>query len=92
MRSDRRSCRHGFVRRNRLLPRYTGIAIVVLSETYIGGGMFVVGYPAPVALELVILIIIIIIPPVYLVLRYLTFVSQDLRPNSRGPRPAVPIA
>jgi hypothetical protein len=62
------------VRKNRLLPWYIGIAIVVLGELYIAYEMFVVGCPAPVMLELAILII---IPLVYLTLMYLTFVSQD---------------
>lgn len=62
------------VRKSRLLPWYIGIAIVVLGELYIAYEMFVVGCPAPVALELAILII---IPLVYLTLMYLTFVSQD---------------
>jgi hypothetical protein len=61
-------------RRNRLLPWYIGIAVVVLGELYIAYEMFVVGCPAPVMLELAILII---IPLVYLTLMYLTFVSQN---------------
>lgn len=62
------------VRRNRLLPWFVGIAIVVLGELYIAYEMFVVGCPAPFMLELAVLII---IPLVYLTLMYLTFVSQD---------------
>ena len=62
------------VRRNRLLPWYIGIVIIILGELYIGYEMFYVGCPAPVMLELAILIV---IPVVYLTLMYLTFVSQD---------------
>jgi hypothetical protein len=61
-------------RRSRLLPWYIGIAIVVLGELYIAYEMFYVGCPAPVLLELAILIV---IPLVYLTLMYLTFISQD---------------
>jgi hypothetical protein len=62
------------VRRNRLLPWYIGIAIVILGELYIAYEMFYVGCPAPMMLELAVLIV---IPIVYLTLMYLTFVSQD---------------
>jgi hypothetical protein len=60
--------------RNRLLPWYVGIAIVLLGELYIAYQMFYVGCPAPVLLELAVLIV---IPLVYLILMYLTFISQD---------------
>ena len=62
------------VRRNRLLPWYIGIAIIVAAELVVGYEMFYVGCPAPVLLELALLIV---IPVVYLVLMYLTFVSQE---------------
>jgi hypothetical protein len=62
------------IRRNRLLPWYIGIAIVLLAEIYVGYEMFYVGCPAPVLLELALLIV---IPVVYLTLMYLTFISQD---------------
>jgi hypothetical protein len=62
------------VRRNRLLPWYIGISIVISGELYIAYEMFSVGCPAPVMLELTVLII---IPIVYLTLMYLTFVNQD---------------
>ena len=61
------------VRRNRLLPWYIGIAIVVVAEIIVGYQMFYVGCPAPVLLELAMLIV---IPAVYLMLMYLTFISQ----------------
>lgn len=62
------------VHRNRLLPWYIGIAIILLGELYIAYQIFAVGCPAPILLELAILIV---IPVVYLTLMYLTFVSQD---------------
>lgn len=62
------------VRRNRLLPWYIGIATILLAEIYVGYQMFFVGCPAPVLLELAVLIV---IPVVYLTLMYLTFVSQE---------------
>jgi hypothetical protein len=62
------------IRRNRLLPWYIGIAVIIAAEIYVGYEMFYVGCPAPVMLELAMLIV---IPLVYLVLMYLTFVSQE---------------
>ena len=62
------------IRRNRLLPWYIGIAIVIAAEIYVGYEMFYVGCPAPVLLEVAMLIV---IPVVYLALMYLTFVSQE---------------
>jgi len=61
-------------RRNRLLPWYIGIAIIIAAEIIVGYQMFYVGCPAPVLLELAMLVV---IPLVYLVLMYLTFVSQE---------------
>ena len=61
-------------RRNRLLPWYIGIVIVIAAEIVVVYQMFYVGCPAPVLLELAMLII---IPLVYLTLMYLTFVSQE---------------
>ncbi len=48
---------------------YSGAAII-----YVGYQMFYVGCPAPIGIELGVLII---IPVVYLTLMYLTFVSQE---------------
>jgi hypothetical protein len=62
------------VRRNRLMPWYIGIAIVIAAEIYVGYEMFYVGCPAPVLLELAMLVV---IPLVYLGLMYLTFTSQE---------------
>ena len=61
-------------RRNRLMPWYIGIAIIIAAEIYVGYEMFYVGCPAPVLLEVAMLIV---IPVVYLVLMYLTFISQE---------------
>lgn len=63
-----------FVRRNRLLPWYVGLIIVVLAVAYVGYEMFYVGCPAPTFVELIVLLV---IPAVYLALMYLTFVSQE---------------
>jgi hypothetical protein len=57
-----------------LLPWYVGIAIVVAAEIIVGYQMFYVGCPAPIMLELAMLVV---IPVVYLTLMYLTFVSQE---------------
>ena len=62
------------VRRNRLMPWYIGIVVILAAITYVGYQMFYVGCPAPLAIELGVLII---IPVVYLTLMYLTFVSQE---------------
>ena len=62
------------VRRNRLLPWYIGIAIVILGELYVAYQMFYVGCQAPAMLMLAVLIV---IPVVYLTLMYTTFISQD---------------
>jgi hypothetical protein len=65
---------NGTVRRNRLLPWYIGIAVVLAAVIYVGYQMFGLGCPAPTIVELIVLII---IPVVYLGLMYLTFVSQE---------------
>ncbi|HBK08340.1 MAG TPA: hypothetical protein DDZ81_21235 [Acetobacteraceae bacterium] len=60
--------------RNRLIPWYIGIAIVVAAVGYIGYEMFFGGgCPAPTFVELIVLII---LPVVYITLMYLTLVSQ----------------
>lgn len=61
------------VQRNRLLPWYVGLAIIVLAVGYIGYEMFAGACPAPTAVELIVLLI---LPAVYLGLMYLTFTSQ----------------
>ena len=60
-------------RRNRLLPWYVGIVIVIAAVIYVGYEIFIVGCPAPTLLSLGVLIV---IPVVYLVLMYLTLTSQ----------------
>lgn len=62
------------VRRNRLLPWYIGLAIVLLGVIYTGYQMVVSGCGAPAVAQIAVLVI---IPVVYLVLMYLTFVSQE---------------
>ena len=62
------------VRRNRLLPWYIGVAIIILCDLYVAYEMFFRGHLAPSMPEVAVLIF---IPGVYLVLMYLTFVSQD---------------
>lgn len=62
------------VSRSRLLPWYVGIGIVVLAVAYVAYQMFFVGCPAPTIVELLVLLV---IPVVYLLLMYLTFVSQE---------------
>jgi hypothetical protein len=72
--NGRRLLMNQLVRRNRLLPWYVGIAVILAAVTYVGYQMFVVGCPAPTFVELGVLVI---IPVVYLGLMYLTFVSQE---------------
>ena len=59
--------------RPRLLPWYIGVGVIVLAVAYVGYQMFFVGCAAPTFVELIVLIA---IPVIYLVLMYLTFVSQ----------------
>jgi hypothetical protein len=59
--------------RNRLLPWYIGLVVVILAIVYIGYQMFAGACPAPTAVELIVLLI---LPAVYLVLMYLTLISQ----------------
>ena len=61
------------IKRNRLMPWYIGFAIIVAAVIYVGYQMFAVGCPAPLGVELIVLAV---IPTVYLVLMYLTFISQ----------------
>jgi len=62
------------VRRNRLLPWYIGIAIVLVAVIYVGYRMFAGNCPAPTIAEIGVLVV---IPVVYLVLMYLTLTSQE---------------
>lgn len=62
------------VHRNRLLPWYIGIVIVLAAVIYVGYQMWAGSCPAPTVIEIGVLTV---VPIVYLVLMYLTFVSQD---------------
>jgi len=62
------------LKRNRLLPWYIGLAITLACVAFVGGRMYAGQCPAPVVVELGVLVV---IPIVYLVLMYLTFVSQE---------------
>jgi polyferredoxin len=60
--------------RNHLRPWYIGLAIVVAAVLFVGYRMTAGNYPAPTIVELGVLTV---VPIVYLVLMYLTFVSQE---------------
>jgi hypothetical protein len=60
--------------RNRLRPWYIGLAIVVAAVLFVGYRMGAGNCPAPTIIELGVLTV---VPIVYLVLMYLTFVSQE---------------
>jgi len=62
------------VHRNRLAPRYIGIAVVLAAVIYVGYQMWAGSCPAPTIIEIGVLTV---IPAVYLALMYLTFVSQE---------------
>lgn len=61
-------------RRNRLLPWYIGIAIVLVAIVFLGYHIFFVGCETSTAVELIALIV---LPVVYLGLMYLTLTSQE---------------
>jgi hypothetical protein len=61
-------------KRNRLMPWYIGIVIILAAVAYIAYQMIYVGCPAPLTVELLTLAV---IPIVYLILMYLTLVSQE---------------
>ncbi|WP_108681610.1 hypothetical protein [Methyloceanibacter sp. wino2] len=58
---------------NRLLPWYIGIVLVLAAVLFVGYRMWTTSCPAPMLIELGVLTV---VPIVYLVLMYLTFVSQ----------------
>lgn len=60
--------------RNRLGPWYIGLAIVVAAVLFTGYRMWSGNCPAPTIIELGVLTV---VPIVYLVLMYLTLVSQE---------------
>ncbi len=61
-------------RRNRFLPWYIGIGVILLAVAFIGYQMFAMACPAATIVELIVLLV---IPVVYLALMYLTLASQE---------------
>jgi len=59
---------------HRLMPWYIGILIVFAAVCFVGYRMWAGNCPAPTIIEVGVLTV---IPIVYLVLMYLTFVSQE---------------
>jgi hypothetical protein len=60
--------------RNRLTPRYVGLLIVFATVPFVGYRMWSGTSPAPTVIEFGVLAV---VPIVYLVLMYLTFISQE---------------
>jgi hypothetical protein len=60
-------------RNHRLMPWYIGIVIVLAAVIWVGYQMWATSCPAPTFIEIGVLTV---IPIVYLVLMYLTLVSQ----------------
>lgn len=60
--------------RNRLMPWYIGLAVILVTVAYTGYEMFVGGCAAPLIPKLG---VVLVMPAVYLVLMYLTLVSQE---------------
>jgi hypothetical protein len=58
---------------HRLMPWYIGIVIILAAVIWVGYQMWATSCPAPTYLEIAVLTV---IPIVYLVLMYLTLVSQ----------------
>ena len=58
---------------HRLMPWYIGIVIVLAAVIFVGYQMWTTSCPAPTIIEIGVLTV---IPIVYLVLMYLTLVSQ----------------
>jgi hypothetical protein len=63
----------GIPRNHRLLPWYIGIVFVLAAVIFVGYRMWAESCPAPTIIEIGVLTV---IPIVYLVLMYLTFISQ----------------
>lgn len=61
-------------KRNRLMPWYIGLAVLVAAVIYTGYQMFVTGCEAPPIVQLIVLLV---VPGVYIVLMYLTLTSQE---------------
>lgn len=58
---------------HRLLPWYIGVVLVFAAVIFVGYRMWAGNCPAPTIIEIGVLTV---IPVVYLVLMYLTFISQ----------------
>jgi len=65
---------NNLARRNRLMPWYIGIAIVLAAVAYVGYQLL---SPDCAVATPTALIVLIVIPAVYLVLMYLTLTSQE---------------
>jgi len=61
-------------RRNRMLPWYIGLAIVVVADLWVAYQMYCTACEAPGFVQA---LVVIVIPVVYLVLMFITFKSQD---------------
>ena len=61
-------------KRSRLRPWYIGLVINLAAVLFVGYRMWAGNCPAPAIAEMGVLVV---IPAVYLVLMYLTLVSQD---------------
>jgi hypothetical protein len=61
-------------KRNRLMPWYIGLVLNLAAVLFVGYRMWAGNCPAPTLIEVGVLTV---IPAVYLVLMYLTFVSQE---------------
>ena len=60
-------------RNHRLMPWYIGIVVILAAVIFVGYRMWGTSCPAPMMLEIGVLTV---IPIVYLVLMYLTLISQ----------------
>lgn len=61
-------------KRNRLTPWYIGLAIVLAAVGFVGYRFWAGDCPAPAGVEFIVLAV---VPAVYLVLMYLTLISQE---------------
>jgi hypothetical protein len=59
--------------RNRFMPWFVGLMVIVACDAYVAYRMYAADCPAPTAVEA---IVVVVIPLVYLALAYLTFKSQ----------------
>jgi hypothetical protein len=60
-------------RNHRLMPWYIGIVVILAAVIFVGYRMWVTSCPAPMTIEIGVLTV---IPIVYLILMYLTLISQ----------------